>query len=84
MLGVEEDMEEIESTLSRISRLAEERRQLYVKASQSPLMESERRRMVEISRELDALWDQLRRERAARRTRPGAPTATLILEGEAA
>ena len=84
MLGVEGDMEETEGTLSRINSLAEERQQLYVRASHSALTVSERRRMEEIARELDALWDQLRRERAAHRARPVAPPTALILERQAA
>ena len=77
-------MEERESTLSRINRLAEERRQLYAGASRSTMTESERRQMEEITREMDTLWDQLRRERAALRARPFAPPAALLLEREAA
>ncbi|HID87848.1 MAG TPA: DUF2630 family protein [Anaerolineae bacterium] len=76
--------EERESILDRIHRLAEERLQLYRKASHSTMTESERRRIAEITRELDELWDQLRRERAARRARRVAPPAELALEREAA
>lgn len=72
--------EERESTLDRINRLAEERLQLYIKASHSTMTESERRRVAEITRELNELWDQLRRERAARRARPVALHAEPVLE----
>lgn len=75
--------EEREVILSRINRLAEERLRLYAKASRATATGSERKRMAEISREMDALWDQLRRERAARRARPLAPPTRLTLEREA-
>lgn len=74
----------MESTLSRIHHLAEERLQLYLKASRMPLSESERQRIAQITRELADLWDQLRRERAARRARPIALYAESVLEEEAA
>ncbi len=54
-----------ESTMERINRLAEERAQLYRKGS--PMSESDVERLHQLNRELEALWDRLRRERAARR-----------------
>lgn len=54
-----------ESTMDRINRLAEERAQLYRKGG--PMSENDIRRLHQLNRELESLWDQLRRERAARR-----------------
>jgi hypothetical protein len=60
-----EHMVRNDSTMERINRLAEERAQLYRKAG--PMSEDDVRRLHQLNRELESLWDQLRRERAARR-----------------
>jgi len=54
-----------ESTMDRINRLAEQRALLYRKGG--PMSENDVRRLHQLNRELELLWDQLRRERAARR-----------------
>lgn len=59
-------MKDEETTMERINRLANDRFQLYLKAGHGPLSEFERRRLEAISRELDSLWDQYRRELASR------------------
>ncbi|RME45592.1 MAG: hypothetical protein D6791_10355 [Chloroflexi bacterium] len=59
-------VEREESTLQRINRLAEERLELYKKASRQRLSERELLRLDELTRELERLWDQYRREQADR------------------
>ncbi len=62
-----------ETTLDRINRLANERAELYKGATRMPMGETERRRVETIGAELERLWDQLRRERAARHYGPSRP-----------
>lgn len=59
-------MAERESTMERINRLASERNQLYRTAG--PMSEGDVQRLQRINQELEVLWVQLRRERAARRS----------------
>jgi hypothetical protein len=73
-------MEMRESTLERINQLASERMELYKGATRRPMDETERRRVETITLELERLWDQLRRERAARRYGPVRPTERKLFE----
>jgi hypothetical protein len=68
------------STLERINQLANERLELYKVATRNPMGEAERRRVEMITLELERLWDQLRRERAARRYGPVRPAERELLE----
>lgn len=58
-------MEREERTIERINRLAEERRELYHKASRTRLSDRELQRIDQLTRELDRLWEQYRQELAA-------------------
>ena len=56
------------TTMGRINQLAEERSRLYRQASNGRRADPTlRQRLLEINRELDALWDQRRQERTGRR-----------------
>ncbi len=66
-------MEPQDTIMEKINRLATERSEMYKTASRSPMGEAERRRVEIIAIELERLWDQLRRERAARRYGPMRP-----------
>lgn len=55
-----------ETPMERINRLANDRFQLYLKAGHDPLSEFEQHRLEAISRELDSLWKQYRRELASK------------------
>jgi hypothetical protein len=63
-----------EGALERINRLAKERSGLYKSVNRRPMGEAEQLRVEMITLELERLWDQLRRERAARRYGPVRPT----------
>lgn len=61
-------MAQQETTMDRINLLASERSRLY--RTSGAMSENDRLRVQRISQELERLWDQLRRERAARRWGP--------------
>ena len=60
-------MAETSKTLERINYLANEKLNIYLKASRGGLTEEDRSRLQAIERELADLWDQRRRELAGRR-----------------
>ena len=59
------------NTLDRINSLANERLALWRQAGKRPLTEAEQARVRQITSELDALWQQHRREVADRTGRKG-------------
>lgn len=59
-----------ETTMEKIQRLSNERQSIWFKAGKlggKRMEEQDVTRIEEITRELDMLWDRLRRERAALR-----------------
>lgn len=60
-------MAETEKTLERINRLANEKLNIYLRASHGGLSEEDRLRLQSIERELADLWEQRRRELAGKR-----------------
>ncbi len=68
-LGDEALRDPREGTLARIQRLTQERQRLFRKSAARPIHASlHAARVRAIGEEIEQLWEQLRRERAVRRT----------------
>jgi hypothetical protein len=68
-LGEEARRDTREGTLARIEQLTQERQRLFRKSAARPLLASvNSARIRAIGEEIEHLWEQLRRERATRRT----------------
>ena len=68
-LGDEALRDPHEGTLARIQRLTQERQRLFRKSAARPIQASlHAARVRAIGEEIEQLWEQLRRERATRRT----------------
>lgn len=57
-----------EATMNRITKLVNERLDLYMLAGHHRLTDAQRDRITHITNQLPGLWDQYRREFAARRS----------------
>ncbi len=70
MVGREKSIMQNDNTMHKIIKLEHERHELYKLAGHRQLTAKQRERITQIAGELTILWDQHRREDAARRWGP--------------